>query len=68
LFLTGDVASAYSFSAEFGIAPIRGNTLSSLLFVNVLPKQSFSVYRVLLMNICTVYSVQKCFRIVVQRC
>jgi hypothetical protein len=40
MFLTGDVASAYSFSAEFGIAPIRGNTLSSLLFVTVLPKQS----------------------------
>ncbi len=40
MFLTGDVASAYSFSAEFGIAPIRGNTLSSLLFVTVFPKQS----------------------------
>jgi len=40
MFLTGDVASAYSFSAEFGIAPIRGYTLSSLLFVTVVPKQS----------------------------
>ncbi len=40
MFLTGDVASAYSFSAKFGIAPIRGKTLSSLLFVTVLPKQS----------------------------
>jgi hypothetical protein len=40
MFLTGDVASAYSFSAEFGIAPIGDSTLFSLFFVTVLPKQS----------------------------